>query len=156
MTTITSLRRTRLLALLVAATASVLAALAVGAGTASAAGVESAYTLYSPGWVSAHSVAIASAPTTYVFSQSSQQVAAIGFDRLQLYASAASSQTQVVTVTNTVKSCFSNLGPTYLYGCATEGSRTAAWYVRPGSWATVGDKSPLDVAFYTESPHVYF
>jgi hypothetical protein len=140
-------------ALLAAATAPVLAALAMGAGTSSAAGVESSYS--SPGWVSAHSVAIANAPTTDVFSQSSQQVAAIGFDKLSLYASPASNQTQVVTVTNTVKGCSSNLGLLYAYQCGIEGSRTAAWYVRPGAWATVADKSPLDVAFYTAG-HIYF
>jgi hypothetical protein len=139
--------------LLAAAMASLLAALAMGAGAARAAAVEHSY--YSPGWVSAHSVAVASAPSSDIFSQSTQPWAGIGFDKLSLYASPASNQTQVVTVTNTVKGCSSNLGLLYAYQCGIEGSSAAAWYVRPGAWATISDKRGLDVYFPTAG-HVYF
>src|SRR5690349_11363359 len=81
--------------------------LALGAGTAQAFDYAATPT-GTPGWVSAHTVAAASASTD-VFDQG-MTTAAIGYDTLWLYPSPASAQTQIVTVRSTVREC----GATYL------------------------------------------
>ena len=120
--------------------------LALGAGTAQAADYAATPT-GSPGWVSAHTVAAASASTD-IFDQG-MTTAAIGYDSLWLYPSPASAQTQIVTVRSTVREC----GATYLSEaklagqCQTLGTRAAAWYVKPGDWTWIADRSPLDIGF---------
>jgi hypothetical protein len=142
-------RRLRVLALGMAAT------MALGAGTAQAADYQSTPT-GSPGWVSAHTVAIATASTD-VFSQA-LTTAAIGLDSLWLYPSPATAQTQIVTVRNTIREC----GATYLSEsklagqCQTAGSSVAAWYVKPGGWAYIGDKSALNVPFDIPQGWTYY
>jgi hypothetical protein len=150
---LTASRKARLISLLILAACALAASLAIAAPTARAADIESSG--WRPGWVSAHTHAVASAPTSDIFSQGLEG-AAIGFDTLYLYASPASAQTQVVTVTNTIKGCRSNLGPVYVYGCYNQGSSTGSWYVAPGAWRSVTNTNPLNVAFSTVGADLYF
>lgn len=119
---------------------------ALGAGTAQAFDYAATPT-GNPGWVSAHTVAAATASTD-IFNQG-LTTAAIGYDTLWLYPSPATAQTQIVTVRNTVREC----GATYLSEaklasqCQTAGSRVAAWYVKPGDWTWISDRTPLSVGF---------
>src|SRR5262245_12081885 len=105
---------------------SAIAALAVGAGNASALDVQASNG--SPGWVSALTAA-AETDSSNIFSAGTFE-AAIGFKSLSLWASPASSQTQVVTVTATVWAEWINR----VYNV---GSSTKSWYVYPGRWNTV-------------------
>lgn len=141
----TKRRRLGLLAILAVA-----AALSAGAGTASAADVSSTYG--SPGWVSAHTYGVV-AFSTDIFSQSHPQ-AAIGFDQLYLYASPASSQTQVAVVTSTLMSCW--YGGTG-FGCGSTGiSHTSSWYVAPGAWRQVPSTMETGGFYYSSNTASYF
>jgi hypothetical protein len=105
---------------------SAIAALAVGAGNASALDVQSSSG--SPGWVSALTDGAAT-ESSDVFGASTIQ-AGVGFMSLSLWASPASSQTQVVTVTMSVWG-------EYLLKLYNQGSSTRSWYVYPGRWNNV-------------------
>lgn len=129
--------------------------LALGAGTAQAFDYQSTPN-GSPGWVSAHSVGLASASND-VFANS-LTTAWIGFDSLWLYPSPATSQTQIVTVRNAINTC----GVPYIgddriaYQCTTMGSSTASWYVGPGDWTGISNRSPLNVNFIFHSGWRYY
>jgi hypothetical protein len=129
----------RIRSLLAATVVGVVTALLVGAGTASAAD-GSAYG--SAGWISTYTLAAASTSND-IFAQS-LRTATIGLGPTWLYASPASSQTQLVTITNRIRGCTSNLGPLYAYYCSDEGSSSASWYVAPGAWRSI-DPGTLDV-----------
>ena len=121
--------------------------LVLGAGTAQA--FEQQSWSGNPGWVSAHSVGIATASTD-VFANS-LTTAAIGFDTLWLYPSSGSNQTQIVTVTNTIRECGVpyNSNERIVMQCQNGSWNSASWYVTPGGgWQWVSNKAPLNVPFY--------
>jgi hypothetical protein len=105
---------------------SAIAALAVGTGNASALDVQSSNG--SPGWVSAITEA-AVTDGSDVFGAAMMQ-SVIGFRSLALWASPASSQTQVATVTLSVWGDW-NLSSYF------QGSGTRKYYVYPGRWNNV-------------------
>ncbi|MEN3341671.1 MAG: hypothetical protein V7644_1075 [Actinomycetota bacterium] len=142
-------RRFRSCVLLLLATA--VGVVALDAGTAKAADLQSSYG--QPGWISAHSSAVASAPTNDIFSQALPS-GAIGLDSLYLYASPASSQTQVAVVTSTLYSCWFAITASSCWRMGT--SATSSWYVTPGGWRWIQDRSPLNLAFNTGNAYSYF
>lgn len=120
---------------------------AIGAGTAQAFDYAATPT-GSPGWVSAHTVGGATASSD-IFAQG-LATAAIGLDSLWLYPSPASAQTQIVTVRNTVRECgVTSITDTRIADqCQTAGSSVSSWYVKPGDWTWISNRSPLTVPFY--------
>jgi hypothetical protein len=138
--------RSRARHLLAAAVA--IAALGVAAQSASAATLDS--WSGSPGWVSAQTDALAQ-DTSDVFTAGAQMNAAISLKSLALYASPASSQTQVVQVTE-------HVWAHWLNGWIDEGYGTRSYYVAPGAWRTAvvnGTNAPIFGWFVTNGKYFY-
>jgi hypothetical protein len=109
-----------------------------------------------PGWVEAQTVGLAGPTPTDIFT-AVFTTGGVGYGHLWLYASPASSQRQLVTVTSKVWACGANVTEEQLaYFCSPEGTQTAAWYVNPGDPQYVIDRSPLDITFYTSASRVYY
>jgi len=110
----------------------------------------------SPGWISASTAAVSDGATSDIFSAAISGYANIELENLWLYASPAYAGTQIVTVTNAVRYCTSNLGPVYVFMCPVVGPpATGAWYIAPAAWRLVGTPRNLVVAFGTQ-PQGYY
>lgn len=104
------------------------AIVALGAAAQSASALTLQSVSGSPGWISARTSAITQ-DSSDVFSAGAQMNAIIGVDSMALYASPASSQTQVVQVTL-------HVWTHWLNGWIDEGYSTRSYYVAPGAWRT--------------------
>jgi hypothetical protein len=146
-------KRQRIKRLVISLAAAAAAALAPAAGTAAAYDWTSNGT---PGWVDAHTVAVAAAQPSDIFVQP-YTTGAIGYDSLWLYPSPASSQRQYVTVSSKVWECgVTTLSETQLASyCASDGPRNTAWYVNPGGWQSVNDRTGLNISFVTTGSRYY-
>jgi hypothetical protein len=105
------------------------AIVALGAAAQSASALTLQSASGSPGWISARTDAITQ-DTSDAFTAATHMNAAIGLESLALYASPASSQTQVVQVTE-------HVWAHWLNGWIHEGASTRTYYVAPGAWRTV-------------------
>jgi hypothetical protein len=109
-----------------------------------------------PGWISTSTAAVSDGYISDIFAASISGFANIELENLWLYASPASAQTQIVTVTNAVHNCISNLGPNYAFMCPVGAAATGAWQIAPGAWRWVGTPSNLVASFATQPQGYYF